>query len=154
MVSEPMRYMWCQCEGAVREIDDTPCPSCRGCPVCGQKLQPGEHCGCPDILGYRVIEDLIRTEAIPEENVLREFHRAEVRKALEPGKLRVEFICMLLFTVITIICSEAIGAKSLLQMVMLATVYVTSQGMIAWLIQRQFRKLEGRLVELEFPLSG
>lgn len=153
MASEPVRHMWCQCEGAVREISDTPCPNCRGCPVCGRKLQPEEHCGCPEDLGHRVIEDLIRTEAIPESDVPREFRRAEIRKALEPRKLRVELICMSIHSVMTIICSEAIGRKSLLQMVMFAAVCVAFTGVLAWLIQRQFRKLEGRLVELEFPLT-
>src|SRR6266581_2495201 len=69
------------CESVVRELDDTPCPNCHRCPLCGRKLKKGEeHCGPhPGAEFSRHFSDLV----IAEKDVPRERRRMEIRKQVE-----------------------------------------------------------------------
>jgi predicted amidophosphoribosyltransferase len=74
-----MTYIICPgCESVVRELDDTPCPNCRRCPLCSRKLKKDEErCGSthPGAEFGGFFSHLV----IAEKDVPRERRRIEIR---------------------------------------------------------------------------
>ncbi len=64
------------CDDAVRPLDATPCPECRGCPFCGQKLARREtNCDCGQADNPKRVAALKKRFGIPKDRLASEKQR-------------------------------------------------------------------------------
>lgn len=76
------------CDGAVRSVDETACPNCRGCPSCGRKLALGQmRCGCGFSENHERVAKLIQLFGVTDEQAEIAARRFEIRKRRERRSL-------------------------------------------------------------------
>jgi hypothetical protein len=76
------------CDDAVRPLDATPCPECRGCAFCGQKLRRGETlCTCGQADKPDRVATLKKRFGIPEDQLAAERQQTAVGRQDRPRSI-------------------------------------------------------------------
>jgi len=150
MPDEPLYMICLGCESVVREMTATPCPSCRRCAFCGQRIKNQDHCTC----GFeKDLENLAGFKAkfgIPPNNVLRERRRLEIRKHLrfKEGIVNLFVLGPLLFVGLKI--GDLSGPNTFLTICAMALGTAIIFAILVLGVHQVFRKIEDWRLESEF----
>src|SRR5207244_1034163 len=136
------------CESAVRELDDTPCPNCGRCGLCGRKLTKDEvHCPMGHATDAESIARFPREWVIPEQEVPRERRRMEIRRELVwPKQIAIAILCSVSI-IGGFVVRDVIGARTVANTIAVATATTLLLVTTVFGLQRLFRKLENRRLE-------
>jgi hypothetical protein len=151
MTGNTVRHIICpECESAVRELSDSPCPYCRKCPFCGRRLGRKDRC-CPCGLADRDdrVDRLRREWGVPERLVARKERGFRLRRRAE----RIELVGIGVVVGLFFATSEIVGAlvdgdtRGGFWLDVIASVFVmgASLGVLSWVEHRMRRKAKAIL---------
>ncbi len=88
-IDETATYIVCfGCDEAVRILDQSPCPACQRCALCGQKLKSADaKCDCAYVDDAEYVSKLAAKHAIEPADIPREMRRMEIRQEYKKQKM-------------------------------------------------------------------
>jgi hypothetical protein len=151
MTNEAICHIICpECESAVRELSDSPCPYCRKCPFCGRRLGRKDRC-CPCGLADREdrVDRLRREWGVAERLVARKERGFRLRRRAE----WIDLVGMGVVVGLFFATGEIVGALVdgdtwggfWLVVVVTGLVMGASLGVLSWVLHRMRRKAEAIL---------
>ncbi len=146
-----IRRIICQnCDGTVRMPDESPCPNCRGCPVCGSKLAPDEkRCGCRFADDPERVADLIRRCGVSEEQASIAEKRFDIRKKQRRKRGVLSGIVGGLLVFFGGVLGDRFDPQSFSDYVVFLLIGAAVLGGAWYLIHRWFRMQEDRMLREE-----
>jgi hypothetical protein len=138
------------CDGAVRPVDVTPCPNCRGCPSCGRKLGRGQtRCGCAFSENPERVAKLLQLFGVTDEQAEIAARRFEIHKRRERKSLVSTLILLGVFLIVSQLLRNYLDPQSFTDYAIYLLGIMVVCGPCAFVLNRWQKGSESRLMQKE-----